>query len=51
MPLAVLSGGAITLTHWDSTNVAGTFTVNVFNTSGSKTITGVFNANDPTLLY
>jgi hypothetical protein len=45
------SGGTINITHADSTNISGTFTVIVFNSVETKTISGTFGANQPIIVY
>ena len=44
------SGGTITVNHLDAANVAGTFTLNLFDAAGSRTITGTFDANKPVIV-
>ena len=45
------SSGTVTVTHADSGNVAGSFTLNIFNATNNKVITGTFNANKPAINY
>jgi len=46
-----ISGGTVKVTSASSTNVSGTFTLNVFNSTGSNTITGTITAHKPTISY
>ena len=44
------SQGIISVTDTSLVNVAGTFTVNVFNSSETKVISGAFNVTHPIIL-
>lgn len=44
-------GGNISVNSADSANVSGTFSITVYNRSGSKMISGTFNANQPVVEY
>ncbi len=41
------SGGTLSVTHCDASNITGTYKMNVFNATESKTISGTFNAIKP----
>lgn len=41
------SGGIICVTNCDSTNIAGTFVLDLFNATSAKLITGTFNIDQP----
>ena len=41
------SGGTLSVTHCDASIIAGSYTMNIFNAAGSRTISGTFNAIKP----
>lgn len=44
------SGGTVTVNRLDGAKVSGTFTLNLVNATGSKVITGTFEANKPVIV-